>query len=465
MSVSCNEVKWCVDTTPLRSLLKLTPVVILLFGRLSWLRVWYQFYFRRLSRWSIVGQPACPLTHSSGVSFNWQSTLCSGLITRLLEIRHSIHFLFLFSRAIFCCFQGPLLVRGNRGSAGHEQLFQRCEAKLRHPHLCQGASSTILPEKLILAGSLAQREGGILGNGNFASWNLRRSLAWRCSLTHPCSTIRGTAEWGLKKGVKWMGSGFCLRSPTSSSHKESLSSRATSQRLRFADRWLQIKLCSGGDWNIGGCSKEPLQPLLDQLDQPEEAREVDQHQPAGRHKPSAASTKHWIQRDNSSTTGPSSTRPHPICSSPVRVRRVPDCEPAGGKLTREYDSWNSAQNLEQEEESAPFIETCSTPEEAFSVQVAVDDQTFVASCTKPHLAWREGFKNKYHVGRRGESCDNPEAAQHPTQRTEGEKWKHKNQKMILNPVCNTSKHMDPSVQNFPIFCFYWLFIHEPIDTQ
>ena len=107
----------------------------------------YQFYFRRLSRWSIVGQPACLLTHSSGVSFNWQSTLCSGLNTRLLEIRHSVHFLFLFSLALILCSQGPLLVRGNRGSAGHEQLFQRCEAKLRHPHLCQGAASTILPKK------------------------------------------------------------------------------------------------------------------------------------------------------------------------------------------------------------------------------------------------------------------------------------------------------------------------------
>ena len=236
---------------------------------------------------------------------------------------------------------------------------------------------------------------------------------------------------------------FCWRSPTSSSHKESLSSRTTSLRLRFADKWLQIKLCSGGDWNIGGCSKEPR---LDDLDQPEEAREVDQHQPAGRHKPSAASTKHWIQRANRSTVSPSSTRPHPICSPLVRVRRVPDCEPSGEKLTREYDSWNSAQNLEQEEESAPFIETCSTPEEAFSVQVVVDDQTFVASCTKPRLAWREAFKNKCHAGCRGESCDNPEAAQHPTQRTEGEKRKEKNQKIISNPVCNT----DPSVQNFPI---------------
>ena len=123
MSVSCNEVKWCVDTTPLRSPLKSTPVIMLLFRRFSWLKTWYQFYFRRLSLWSIVGQLACPLTHSSGVFFNWQSTLCSGLNTRLLEIRHSVHFLFLFSLALILCSQGPLLVRGNRGSAGHEQLF------------------------------------------------------------------------------------------------------------------------------------------------------------------------------------------------------------------------------------------------------------------------------------------------------------------------------------------------------
>ena len=97
MSVSCNEVKWCVDTTPLRSLPKSTPVIMLLFRRFSWLKTWYQFYFRRLSLWSIVVQLACPLTHSSGVSFNWQSTLCSGLNTRLLEIRHSVHFLFLLT--------------------------------------------------------------------------------------------------------------------------------------------------------------------------------------------------------------------------------------------------------------------------------------------------------------------------------------------------------------------------------
>ena len=147
MSVRCNEVKWCVDTTHLRSLPKSTPVIMLLFRRFSWLKTWYQFYFRRLSLWSIVGQPACPLTHSSGVFFNWQSTLCSGLNTRSLEIRHSVYFLFLFSLALICCSQGPLLVRGNRGSAGHEQLFQRCEAKLRHPHLCQGALSTIPPKK------------------------------------------------------------------------------------------------------------------------------------------------------------------------------------------------------------------------------------------------------------------------------------------------------------------------------
>ena len=123
MSVNCNEVKWCVDTTPLRSLPKSTPVIMLLFRRFSWLKTWYQFYFRRLSLWSIVVQLACPLTHSSGVFFNWQSTLCSGLNTRSLEIRHSVYFLFLFSLALICCSQGPLLVCGNRGSAGHEQLF------------------------------------------------------------------------------------------------------------------------------------------------------------------------------------------------------------------------------------------------------------------------------------------------------------------------------------------------------
>ena len=148
MSVRCNEVKWCVDTTPLRSLPKSTPVIMLLFRRFSWLKTWYQFYFRRLSLWSIVVQLACPLTHSSGVFFNWQSTLCSGLFDH--KITRDQAFRPLSFRLLTCtcfCSQGPLLVRGNRGSAGHEQLFQRCEAKLRHPHLCQGASSTILPEK------------------------------------------------------------------------------------------------------------------------------------------------------------------------------------------------------------------------------------------------------------------------------------------------------------------------------